>query len=484
MNDRPQPESTFPGFKSDAARRSFHFAAIAAIGAAFLLRFLVGQFLPLRFPYCDADSVVEWRGDFWYVSSSIPGASRYLTRADRERIETPYALPDTVVWLIPRGKKLWILSDEGLTEYDGKSMTHLPGRTLPGPVPRPYAVNGRVAVPIPEADRKTCTIYVRDGDDWRKQSAFPIPWTRVFSRTAGAWNSGVLAGAPAVFHGPLEEDYSRLFRNTVAVSVLENGRWRTRLNLPLNAPILNLGAYRNPDGQHLVLQMLPCPWMFHVLRIEKDRVTSVRQVGAFNPFHNAPSTSAANIIAQWAIPIMLIYVFAVLIRKHRYPNYVLYHVIAAYAPFNRRAIARLIDFAIASAPFLSLAMLFIFTGQIHSFPALQRFWLRAAVSFWAGIAWLILLAFLFSYTEGRWGKTPGKWLLGLSVVDMEIRHCGFKRALLRNILLLLDCLFGGMLGIICVAFSIHHQRVGDLVAHTLVIADAQTHALSDANKLT
>jgi uncharacterized RDD family membrane protein YckC len=75
-----------------------------------------------------------------------------------------------------------------------------------------------------------------------------------------------------------------------------------------------------------------------------------------------------------------------------------------------------------------------------------------------------------STMEGRWGVTPGKWLLGIRAVDIKSGDvCGFWRALLRRVLQLLDGSLGFFVGIFTVAFTPNWQRIGDLAAKTVVI---------------
>jgi uncharacterized RDD family membrane protein YckC len=85
------------------------------------------------------------------------------------------------------------------------------------------------------------------------------------------------------------------------------------------------------------------------------------------------------------------------------------------------------------------------------------------------IAWMAAVFLVFSFAEGRWGTTPGKWLLGIRVVGTELVPCGLGRALMRNALKFVDGFFNFLVGILLVAFTPEWQRVGDLAARTIVI---------------
>jgi uncharacterized RDD family membrane protein YckC len=85
--------------------------------------------------------------------------------------------------------------------------------------------------------------------------------------------------------------------------------------------------------------------------------------------------------------------------------------------------------------------------------------------------WALLVLLVFSYLEGRYGKTPGKWLLGIRVLGTDLRPCGFGRAFVRNLLTLADGFFSFMVGALLVALTENWQRLGDLAARTIVVVD-------------
>ena len=93
--------------------------------------------------------------------------------------------------------------------------------------------------------------------------------------------------------------------------------------------------------------------------------------------------------------------------------------------------------------------------------------------------WLILdLAFttcyfLFFETLLR-GRTPGKMFTRLRVVSVDGRVIGWRQSLLRNLLRMVDYLPAGYLvGLVAMVASPRVQRLGDLVAGTLVIRERE-----------
>jgi uncharacterized RDD family membrane protein YckC len=93
----------------------------------------------------------------------------------------------------------------------------------------------------------------------------------------------------------------------------------------------------------------------------------------------------------------------------------------------------------------------------------------------AGIGVVLVLLFLaqwgyFTALEAWRGASIGKSALGLRVVTSEGRPIGFVASLLRNLLRAADALpFGYLLGIVSMSLTQRFQRVGDLVAGTMVV---------------
>jgi uncharacterized RDD family membrane protein YckC len=76
-------------------------------------------------------------------------------------------------------------------------------------------------------------------------------------------------------------------------------------------------------------------------------------------------------------------------------------------------------------------------------------------------------------SEALWSRTPGKYLQGLVVVDPSGGHCGWRRALVRTLLRVVEAnplLFGGLPAGVAILASERNQRIGDMAAGTLVVS--------------
>lgn len=102
----------------------------------------------------------------------------------------------------------------------------------------------------------------------------------------------------------------------------------------------------------------------------------------------------------------------------------------------------------------------------------------SALPGWVAVVLVLLTAFaiIFGYPIGfetlMRGRTPGKAALGLRVVTVEGAPIRFRHAALRGILALVD-FYLSLGGIACltVLLSARQQRLGDLVAGTLVLRE-------------
>ena len=101
-----------------------------------------------------------------------------------------------------------------------------------------------------------------------------------------------------------------------------------------------------------------------------------------------------------------------------------------------------------------------------------------------GLTLILFFALTWFYHVGfevlRGGATPGKRALGLQVVHDDLTPVGWQASLLRNLLRSVDLLPGTYaLGLLAMLLGPRFQRLGDLVAGTLVI-----HARPGAWRLT
>lgn len=89
-----------------------------------------------------------------------------------------------------------------------------------------------------------------------------------------------------------------------------------------------------------------------------------------------------------------------------------------------------------------------------------------------GALCLTYLSYFFLF-EALWSRTPGKYLQGLVVVGADGGRCGWRAALVRTLLRVVEAnplLFGGIPAGVSILVSKRNQRLGDFAAGTLVVS--------------
>jgi len=88
------------------------------------------------------------------------------------------------------------------------------------------------------------------------------------------------------------------------------------------------------------------------------------------------------------------------------------------------------------------------------------------------LIWFAAAILYLPVCEAFWGRTLGKLLSGLVIIDRDGRRPGIGKALLRMLLRLIEAnplLMGGIPAGIAVLASQHRQRLGDMAAQTYVV---------------
>ncbi len=81
------------------------------------------------------------------------------------------------------------------------------------------------------------------------------------------------------------------------------------------------------------------------------------------------------------------------------------------------------------------------------------------------------------------GRTPGKRAIGLRVIHAGGEPVSFQGAVLRNLIRIVDFLpVGGLVGAVCILANRRAQRLGDLVAGTIVVRDTGSGELLETRE--
>ncbi len=145
------------------------------------------------------------------------------------------------------------------------------------------------------------------------------------------------------------------------------------------------------------------------------------------------------------------------------------------AGIGSRFIALLIDTLIWLAALLVLAIvLWLFLPALQAFKNLSYQW---TVALFTLIVFLLNWGY-FTLFEAFWnGRTPGKRVARIRVIQRSGRPIGIFESMARNFVRYIDQIpFFYAVGVIAMFSTRQHQRLGDLAAGTLVVRDREQEA--------
>jgi len=130
---------------------------------------------------------------------------------------------------------------------------------------------------------------------------------------------------------------------------------------------------------------------------------------------------------------------------------------------GRRVLATIVDGVLLGLLFFVMSMLFGSSsaegGQVN-----------ASLNGLPFLMYLVLVVAYYVLMEGYLGQTVGKMLLGIKVVREGTGEVpGLQGAAIRTVLRIVDGFFFYLVAFISVLASGKNQRLGDMLAHTLVV---------------
>ena len=427
--------------------------------------------------------------------------------------------------LLADGDRLWLLCEQGVAVYENGVLRRLQGAGLPRHASRPFLYHARPAVVTLGRDAKLAALHI-DGEQaqWSGDPLMLDPPVvgeeRVTDLQAVAIDSRLFLVAEV---GEPESEARSLFTREagdttwmpLTTDCLRGGRWSAMavggkpgvlvaerekgggesLSILTQGPSgiparTTLDALRThqimrrwsgfSDGNTLLLLSEGMPGSRHLVEVVGGQVTRRADVSGSFPFGGG--MMAMMMLPQLmplALSLALAFILTLQMRKHRVVEYEFEGKRRAFASLWQRALAQVAD-AIVLGAGMAVAGLWMWRrfSDVEALIEEQGpFFMFVMMGLMAlGVVWMVGILAVFSFTEGRSGKTPGKWLLGIRVVGTDLRPCGFGRALIRNLLTFADGFFNFLVGILLVALTEQWQRLGDLAARTIVVVDEKPDA--------
>ena len=481
----------------------------------------------------DLDHAALWRDGLWSIERTVkpnwrdlenPSTALALEQVRLTDLEDAGpALPldpaaiDSSAALLPIGDRLWMIGADTVGYYENGSLTRLSGASRPPRASRPFVYRGRPAVLSLGARPALATLNTdNDRTEWTtRELPLGLPaeagslqavhaveaggrlylfaelctetpeqcslryrdldqkeWLPLVEDACSCvrWTALALEPRPAVV---LSEQEKGGANRLSVVTVTANGPRRDPIQLEAGG-LASTRWQPFSSGSRLFLLSEGMPGSLKLLEVADGRVVrSARKTGSF-PF--GPDMMLLMLVPQ-LLPVVLSLVLAFLLtvqmRRHRVQDYVFGAERRTFASLWQRALAQLVDLVPFLAGFLVPATWMWRTMSdperlVESGPYFPFVFFGLFI---AAFLWGLLVLAAYSYFEGRSGKTPGKWLLGIRVVGTDLQPCGFGRACLRNLLTFVDGFFNFLVGALLVALTENWQRLGDLAARTVVVAD-------------
>ena len=135
------------------------------------------------------------------------------------------------------------------------------------------------------------------------------------------------------------------------------------------------------------------------------------------------------------------------------------------AGVGSRLVAALLDGLVRAGVLIAVAILTAITSPTSG----------VLFALWAITFFLVLFAYDVFFEVVAGGRTPGKRWSGLRVVTLSGAAVGVGASVVRNLLRIVDQIPGVYLvGILLVATTKKNQRLGDIIAGTLVVRERRT----------
>jgi uncharacterized RDD family membrane protein YckC len=451
------------------------------------------------------EDAVLWKDNIWYIEkvtklTRLPETKMYLMMLEPEsktELKRMSLLPTEDLFLLPDSNSLWVISNNGIAYYQNKTVIPLPlDKTLGCIIPYPFIYEGTPAVFEVVSD-STIVLQSYRNRTWNAKDSITVPpkeelasdfkilhinsnfhffiefegtiyywegfpekgrniwnyWKPIAKAKYCHWLSRSIDNKPTFFYDKSD---------TLIGLIKEDTQWKEFFSYPTEYT-RTFGILPFDFGNFMVLRDLRHKIEICFVENESIARTHIHEYSE----EKKEMTIETVIFFIWSIyiiilmlPFILALILTVQTPKYRIIEYT--HNIQ-FASLGRRLVSQVIDAIILVFPYMTILILEIL--QISDFVNVYYSIILLSVQ----LPWGILILLMFAFLEGKWGITPGKFLLRIRVLGTDLKPCGFGRALIRNLLKFVDGFFNFMVGIMMIALSENWQRIGDMAARTIVI---------------
>jgi uncharacterized RDD family membrane protein YckC len=313
-------------------------------------------------------------------------------------------------------------------------------------------------------------LFLKFGDTLYTRKGLPFAETdtrdhwRPVSEVKNDWFAVLMDGEPAVFLREAGEPASK-----VVGLRLQGETWKPFFSYDAGITTA-MGIYPLGEPGRFAILRQSFPGSLRLAEVEGGKVIKESRHGGGFPF---PRLFGVMMLGSYGptliLPLVLAFILSGLMRKHRVCEHRAGAVTMPFASITRRALSQIIDFFVIGAPAIAGGLLLFPVFDMEKMFSFGTVHLVAFGLLAGEVLWGVFCLLGYSFLEGKWGATPGKWAAGIRVLGTDLRPCGFGRALVRNLLKFIDGFFNFMVGILLAALSENWQRVGDMAARTVVV---------------
>jgi uncharacterized RDD family membrane protein YckC len=243
--------------------------------------------------------------------------------------------------------------------------------------------------------------------------------------------------------------------------VFENNDWSGPMRLPIKSTFIHWDVFMQHGKLMLFLQE---PLSQTLYTIDNDTLANpIHLKSNFNILGMIGRIAAIAIFGNLAV-FLSIFGVSALMRKYKNRYWTEHETQYEFASLFRRFIAYLIDNFVLIIPPAIVMGLFMAGQDVSKNPV------RAVLMIMSLFVFYFLGGFLYnSLLEGLLGATLGKKICGIKVLKADFTPCGLSAGFLRNLMRIVDCFFYYLVAAVAMSGTLKWQRLGDLVAETVVV---------------
>lgn len=246
--------------------------------------------------------------------------------------------------------------------------------------------------------------------------------------------------------------------------VYTNDSWSGPMRLPIQGEFGDWDVFIQQGKLKVFVQQFTTQTLYTI-----DKGTILDPLTLESPF--SPSGIMGSMILPFAITTALLFlaVFGLSLLINRYKTRIWEENGTTYefAGLFRRFLAMMVDnLVLLVPPAIIIALLMHGMEDISGKP------LRLILMVFSAFALFFVGGFLYhSLLEGLYGQTLGKKICSIRVLNADFSSCRLSAGFLRNLLRIVDAFFYYLVAVISLAGTLKWQRIGDLVAETVVVKE-------------